>query len=546
MDLKQQIQKIVRGEVLDDAETLKLYSHDASLLEVQPALVVWPKDAADIKAVVKFVAENKTKDSRLSVTVRAAGTCMSGGSLNESIILDVCKHMNHFSVDAHSQSATVEPGVYYRDFEPETLKHDLILPCYTASKNLNALGGMIGNNSAGEKTLSYGKMENFVEELTVVLRDGNEYVFKPIPRAEALRKSHEDTLEGEVYEKLLKLIDANREILNKEKPNVSKNSAGYYLWNVERNGLFDLTRLIVGSQGTLGIVTKARIRLVPVKKMSKLCAVFLKDLSVLGKLVNKILEHKPETLESYDDATFKLAIRYFPEMLAVMKFKNVAKLMWSFLPEVGIILRNGLPKLVLLVEFAGNTEEEIDKKMLELKKDLEPFGLPFRVTASVEEAEKYWSVRRESFNLLRKHVRGRRTAPFIDDICVRPEFLPEFLPKLQKLIKEYKLISTIAGHAGNGNFHIIPLMDLKKEKERKIIIEMSDKVYTLVGEYHGSITAEHNDGLIRTPYLGKMFSEQMLGLFKQTKEIFDPANIFNPKKKVGATLKYLEEHIVKG
>lgn len=545
MDLKSEIKKLVRGEVLDDEETLVKYSHDASLLEVRPKLIVWPKDAADVKAVIKFVAENKQNNSQLSVTVRAAGTCMSGGSLNESIILDVSKHLNSFSVDPHSQSAVVEPGVYYRDFEPETLKHDLILPCYTASKNLNALGGMIGNNSAGEKTLSYGKMENYVEELTVVLRDGSECVFRPISRAEALRKSHENTLEGEIYEKLLKLIDQNRELLNKEKPNVSKNSAGYYLWNVERNGLFDLTRLIVGSQGTLGIVTKAKIKLVPVKSRSKLCAVFLKDLGVLGKLVNKILEHNPETLESYDDATFKLAVRYFPEMIAIMKFRNVTKLLWSFLPEMGIILRHGLPKLVLLVEFAANSDEEIDKKMLELKKDLEPFKLPFRVTASMEEAEKYWSVRRESFNLLRKHVRGRRTAPFIDDICVRPEFLPEFLPKLQKLIKEYKLISTIAGHAGNGNFHIIPLMDLKKEKERKIILEMSDKVYTLVGQYHGTITAEHNDGLIRTPYLGKMFSPQMLELFKQTKDIFDSANIFNPRKKVGGSLKYLEDHIVK-
>lgn len=545
MDLKQEIQKIVKGEVFDDEEKLVLYSHDASLLEVRPKLVVWPKDANDIKAVIKFVAENKANNSQLSVTVRAAGTCMSGGSLNESIILDVSKHLNKFSINPIKQIADVEPGVYYRDFEPETLKHDLILPCYTASKNLNALGGMIGNNSAGEKTLSYGKMENYVEELTVVLRDGSESVLASISRAEALRRSHENTLEGEIYEKLLKLIDQNRELLNKEKPNVSKNSAGYYLWNIERNGLFDLTRLIVGSQGTLGIVTKAKIKLVPVKKRSKLCAVFLKDLSVLGKLVNKILEHHPETLESYDDATFKLAVRYFPEMLAIMKFKNVAKLLWSFLPEVGIILRHGLPKLVLLVEFAANSDEEIDKKMVELKKDLEPFNLPLRVTASMEEAEKYWSVRRESFSLLRKHVRGRRTAPFIDDICVRPEFLPEFLPKLQKLIKEYKLISTIAGHAGNGNFHIIPLMDLKKEKERKIITELSDKVYTLVGEYHGTITAEHNDGLIRTPYLGKMFSPQILELFKQTKNIFDPQNIFNPRKKVGGTIKYLEDHIVR-
>ena len=152
-------------------------------------------------------------------------------------------------------------------------------------------------------------------------------------------------------------------------------------------------------------------------------------------------------------------------------------------------------------------------------------------------------MRRESFNLLRKHVNNKRTAPFIDDFCIKPEKMPEFLPKALKILKDHGIEANIAGHAGNGNFHIIPLMDLTKESERAKILAVSDKFYTLVGKFGGSITAEHNDGIIRTPYLGKMYSPKVLELFKKTKEIFDPQNIFNPGKKVNGSVEYLEKHI---
>lgn len=540
---------------MNDEETLKLYSKDASLFEVKPAVVVWPQDAEDIKKIVKFVAEEKRRDPEgnrdLSVTVRAAGSCMSGGSLNESIIIDVSKHLNKFEVNPEGKVAEVEPGVFYRDFEKETLEHNLILPCYTASKNLCALGGMIGNNCAGEKTLRYGKMEDYVEELTVVLRDGEEHVFKAVPRAEALKRSHEHNFEGEIYQYVMALIDRNRELISNSKPRVSKNSAGYYLWNIERNGLFDLTRLIVGSQGTLGIVTKAKIRLVPVQSKSKLVAIFLNDLSNLGDIINLILKKNPESVESYDDATMKLAVRFAPEMFKLMK-SGVIKLFFQFLPEMFMVLTGGMPKLILLVEFVGDDEALIQKQAQELDNELTPFKLKTRITKSSADAEKYWTIRRESFNLLRKHVQGRRTAPFIDDICLNPVYLPEFLPKLRKILDDAEIVYTIAGHAGNGNFHIIPLMNMQEEHNRDLITELSDKVYDLIAEYKGTITAEHNDGIVRTPYLGKMYSPEMLELFEETKKIFDPNNIFNPGKKVpapslngGGSIPYMMDHLAR-
>lgn len=559
------IKKFFFGDIHTDEETLNAYSHDASLFEVKPKIVAKPRDAKDVAELVRFVADQKSTDSSISITARAAGTCMSGGPLNESIILDVNAHMTGIK-EFKGKSVKVLPGTFYRDFEKETLKRGLILPCYTASKELCAIGGMIGNNAGGEKTLSYGKMENFIESLKVVLADGKEYEIRPLSRGELEMKMRQVDFEGNIYKKIWSLIQENTTEIAENKPKVSKNSAGYYLWNVwtpessgERgNGVFDFTKLIVGSQGTLGIVTEAKLRLVPVRKKSKLYVIFMNDLERLGDLVNEIISLSPESVESYDDDTLKLAIRFFPEMLKSMKATSLIGLFWSFIPEMFLVLRGGLPKLILLVEFVGDDEMEIDMKMKTLERRIRPFNLKSRAARNEKESEKYWTVRRESFSLLRKHIHGKRTAPFIDDVIVDPKYLPEFLPKMREILDEYNLLYTIAGHAGNGNFHVIPLMDMKDKKNVSVITEVSDKIYNLVSEYHGSITAEHNDGIIRTPYLGKMYSPKMLEIFQEIKNIFDPKNIFNPGKKVptailqngtvagkGGSKEYLEAHIVK-
>ncbi len=288
----------------------------------------------------------------------------------------------------------------------------------------------------------------------------------------------------------------------------------------------------------------------PNPKYSKLVAIFMNDMAPLGRLVDEILELKPETLETYDDKTMKLAVRFFPDFLKNKGFIGMIKFMWSFLPELFMMIRGGFPKLILLAEFSGSNQEEVNKKCVELKEKIKHFKLETHITRSEAEAGKYWDIRRESFALLRKHVAGKHTAPFIDDIIVRPEFLPKFLPELNTILGQYEITYTLAGHAGDGNFHIIPLMDFKRDDTTTIITELSDKVYDLVLRYHGSITAEHNDGIIRTPYLPKMYGEHIMQIFKDIKTIFDPKNILNPGKKIAipggmGTKEYIKNHIIK-
>jgi FAD/FMN-containing dehydrogenase len=261
--------------------------------------------------------------------------------------------------------------------------------------------------------------------------------------------------------------------------------------------------------------------------------------------VVELLKHKPEALESYDDKTLKLAMRFFPELLHILKPKNMLAMMWHLLPEIGIVLTGGIPKLVVMAEFTGDNETELDARIRAADEAMSQFKVRTRVTSTEDEEREFWVIRRESFSLLRNKVKDKQTAPFIDDFSVRPEHLPEFLPKLNAILGKYDLIYTIAGHPGDGNFHIIPLMDLRRADQRLIIPKLADEVYNLVLKYKGTITAEHNDGLIRSPYLEKMYGSQITDLFKQVKEIFDPQNIFNPRKKVGSSLEYSMDKIKK-
>jgi FAD/FMN-containing dehydrogenase len=385
-------------------------------------------------------------------------------------------------------------------------------------------------------------------EIKIVMEDGEEHTFAPINYAELQAKIAKNDFEGKLYKEIFDIVDKNYDMVKAAKPDVSKNSAGYYLWNVwdKEKDVFDMTKLICGSQGTFGMVTEAKIRLVPIKKHSEMVVVFMRNLDNLAQLTNTILEYKPESFESYDDKTLKLALRFLPEMFKIMKATNIFKLGFSFWPEALMTLTGGLPKLVLMAEFTGDDSELVHSQAKAAYDGIQKYHFSSRMVSETE-SDKYWTIRRQSFSLLRNHVHGMRTAPFIDDIIVKPEHMPEFLPKLNKILDKYTgLIYTIAGHVGNGNFHIIPLMDLHDPKAKQIIPEISDQVYTLIHEYKGSITAEHNDGLIRTPYLNQMYGEKITHLFEVTKNAFDPLNMFNPGKKVHGSLKYAMDHLVKG
>ncbi|HSW48022.1 MAG TPA: FAD-binding oxidoreductase [Candidatus Saccharimonadales bacterium] len=542
--LLEELKKTIKGEVLTDDETLMKYSHDASLFEVKPQVVVFPKDAEDVQALIKFTTKNKKDYPQLTLTGRSAGTDMAGGSINDSIIVAFQKYFNHIG-SIKNNIATAESGVFYRDFEKETLKQDLIFASYPASRELCAIGGIVNNNSGGEKSLMYGKTENFVKRTKVVLSDGNVYEIKPLNEKELNKKMEQKDFEGEVYKKLYELITKNYDVIKKAKPDVSKNSAGYFLWNVwdKEKGIFDLNKLWVGAQGTLGMLIEADLELVPVHKHREMEIIYLHDMSHLGQIIDAVLPLQPESFESYDDNTLKLALRFFPEFAKQLGLFGLIQSGLAFAPAFMQMFIGRLPKLILQIDFTGNDPEELKQKIATLREKLKPLH-PQTKIAIEDEEKRYWLVRRESFNLLRNKIRDKHTAPFIDDFVIHPGLTAEVLPQITDVIKQHpEFIFTVAGHIGSGNFHIIPLVDITNPKVRKAIPEISEKVYAIITKYHGSITGEHNDGLIRTPYLEQMYGKEIIKLFEETKNIFDPHGIFNPRKKVHGDLDYAMNHI---
>jgi FAD/FMN-containing dehydrogenase len=545
-DIKTKLLKLgFKGKVDDSDEAREFYSHDASLFEIRPSMVVMPHDSADVQTLVTLVHEQKKTHPHLSVTARSAGTDMAGGAINDSVIVDFTKHFNTISRVTATEAQT-QPGVYYRDFEVETLKHGALMPSYPASRDLCTVGGMVANNSGGEKSLEYGKVKDFVNELHVVFADGNEYVVKPLNKVQLDAKIAQNDYEGTIYKKIYELCEKHYDEIKAAKPQVSKNSMGYTLWEVwdRETGVFDLTKLIVGSEGTLGFVTDITYRLVPARPYTGLLVCFLKGLDPLGDIVNDVLKHKPATFESFDDQTLYLSLRFMPSFLKLLGVKKFIHLLISLIPD-GLMLLRGLPKLILMIEFNGQTQEEVDEKIIALRADLRKYGMAMENDDTAEKSEKFWVMRRQSFQLLRSKVKDKHTAPFIDDLVVNPEHLPEFLPKLQKIIRRHKLFATIAGHMGDGNFHIIPLMNIEKTSERRKLLPAMKEVNHLVLKYGGSLSGEHNDGLVRGPWLEAQFGKEILALFREVKHIFDAQNIFNPHKKTDSDWDYSFDHIRK-
>lgn len=534
------------GEIDDSVQARDDRSHDASLFELMPKLVVFPEDAQDVERIVQAAHKLTVKIPDLSLTARSAGTDMSGGAINDSVIMDFTRHMNRL-YKATPAYAQAQPGMFYRDFEKATLKQGALMPSFPASRELCTIGGMVANNSGGELSLRYGKIEKYINELEVVFADGKARPVRPLNKIELDKKQKQDDFEGEVYRKVFKLVDTNYDKIKAAKPKVSKNATGYNLWNVwdRDSGVFDLTQLIVGSQGTLGLVTDINLRLVKQEPYSGVLVAFLnkKNMDKLGQIINEVVAQKPTSFEAFDNYTLMLSIKFFPYFRKTLGLRGLIKLAFQLIPDA-LVLMKGIPQMVLLVEFTGESQEEVDRKIHAMHQSLRDNDL--QAMEDDDTAEKAWKfriMRRESFNLLRKKVKDKHTAPFIDDLVVPPPHLPEFLPQLREIINKYKMLATVAGHMGDGNFHVIPLMKIEDAKERAKLEPAMHEINDLVLKYGGSLSGEHNDGMIRGPWLEQMYGPEMVKLFRETKEIFDPEGLFNPHKKANADWDFSMSHI---
>ncbi len=517
------LQEHLDGEVLTSAAIRKYFSTDSSVLSVEPNMVVYPKTTNDVRKVMRFSWQLAERGHVLPVTARGQGSNQSGAAIGKGIIMTFPAHMNRLlEFDLKQNLARVQPGINYKTFQEVMHTHQRFLPPYPASLAYSTIGGAIANNSSGEKTIKYGDTRRYVDKLEVVLANGELIQTGRINKKELDRKKGQTGLEADIYRHIDGIITDNAEAIKGiGRLRVSKNSSGYALADVKRpDGSFDLTPLIVGSQGTLGIVTEAIIKIEPYSPKTQLLVAEFTDLSTAHDAITELLKLRPSVLEMVD--------RNLLEFVS----KQHANLIKNLVTDV-------LPAIVLFVEFDDMSERARKVHAKKAMKVLSKFSSRVTQTTDYDEQQKLWGIHCSAAMVVNYNEAGKSALPIIEDGVVPHEEFEAFITGVYKLFAKYRLQVALWGHAGDTNLHMLPLLDLAKMGDRQTVIKLMQEYYDLVLSLGGSISAEHNDGRLRAAFVEKQFGEEMVQVFTEVKHAFDPHGMLNPGVKLGTTLKDL-------
>lgn len=499
----------------------KYFSTDGSVFEVIPAIIVYPRNENDVRKAARFTWQLAERGRVIPMTARGAGTDQTGAALGEGIILAFPAHMHKIlELDSKSGNIVVEPGANYGKVQQTLQTHGRFLPPFPASVQYSTVGGAVANNAAGEKTIKYGSTRNYVDGVRLVLSNGEVIETKRLTKRELNKKTGLNTLEGEIYRAVDTLIEENGDLIDSLKLDVTKNSAGYNIGDVKRkDGSFDLTPLIVGSQGTLGIISEISLASEAYNPQSTLMAVFCEDIAQVEELVVELrkLSDIPSAIEMIDDNLLKFLEATNPNQL-----KDVVS--------------KPYPKAVLLVEFDDNSERKHKKAVKKAKKLFDKHGVNYRIETEEHKREDLWRIRHAVGTMIAHNDGSKRALPIIDDGIVPIEQFSKYLQSVYELFKRYDLTGAVWGHAGNANLHMQPFLDLTQIGDRQKIFRIIDEYYNLVIELGGSTSGEHNDGRLRGPYLSKLYGREAVEFFAKIKAIFDPHGTLNPGVKVGVNI----------
>ena len=535
------LERLVEGDVRFDSYSRQLYATDASIYEVTPIGVVFPKSTDDVAGVMEYCAERE-----IPVLPRGGGTSLAGQTVNEAVVLDFSRHMNDVvSVGPDARLATAQTGVYLGTLNETLAPHGLKFAPDPAWGDKSALGGAIGNNSTGAHSLQYGKTDAYVEEVEVVLADGTVTTFGEVDLEELPELADGDDLEAAIYAEVARVLEEEGDLIEEIYPDLKRNVSGYNLdWlvddarGVERGlgepdspgGVVNVAKLLCGSEGTLAIVTEATVSLEPVPEEKGM--VLLAYDTVLDAMadVAPIVEHRPAAVEVMDDVLIDLA-------------RDTAE----FAP-VTEILPDGTGA-VLVVEFYADSDEEGRRKVANLLADrcptVEPEAEPdpeeTRLTLEAEthafdaieahddeERTKVWKLRKSGLPILLSRTTDEKHVAFIEDTAVPPENLPGFVADFQEILEAHDTYASFYAHAGPGVLHIRPLVNTKTEVGLEEMESIADAATDLVVEYDGSVSGEHGDGRARTQWNRKLYGEELWETFQDLKSAFDPDWLLNP------------------
>lgn len=492
-------------EVSREPSVVEAYSRDISNFKLVPKAVFYPRNTEEVQAVVR-----QAKEDGVSVSVRAGGTCMSGGSLCTGYMLDLTKYMNAVSVDANTRTVVVGAGAYFRDIEDAAKVEGLFFAGYPSSNRICGIGGMLGNNASGEKSLRHGATGVNTLELEVVLADGS--------IATLSQKNISDAV-GKREQEIISLYQQSGAALKDAIGDVKKCASGYRLDEVVRGDMFNEIPLMVGAQGTLGIITKATLKLVPLPEHVSLLIVSAQSLEDLPEIVATAYKHNPEGLETFDKNTFARAREYLSEYAG------------RVIPYVDTNAH-----LFILVQLSEETREATDAQAAACYEALAERGYFVRAITDADDVAAAWMVRRNSFTLMKDHnEEGYKAMPCIEDVIVPLPALGMFIHELVEILERRGITYGFHGHIGDGSFRVVPIFDFRKEALVDEIFGLMDDVFALIKRLRGNMSADHSDGIIRTPFLTDFYGGELAAVFAEVKRIYDPEHLLNPGKKVGGT-----------
>jgi FAD/FMN-containing dehydrogenase/Fe-S oxidoreductase len=511
--LVQDLRRHVTGEVRFDEMTRALYSTDASIYQIEPIGVVIPRGEEDVIAVVEAASRHG-----VPVLPRGAGTSLAGQAVGRAIIIDFSKHMRDvLEVNSEEGWVRAQPGIILDELNRHLAPHGLHFAPDPSTSNRSNVGGALGNNSCGAHSIVWGKTVDNVQELRVVLSNGDVAILGPLDDERFEAKMRGDGLEGDIYRRLFAIGQADRDEILARYPKILRRVAGYNLDELVADGGLDMARFVVGSEGTLLTITEAKLRIVPRPKLKALAVLHFRELIESMEATVAVLELEPAAVELVDSMIIRQA-RTNLEYARMMDFVQDD------------------PDAILIVEVVGDSEAELDARLEMIEERMTRGGLGYAVRRLVkpEDQARVWAVRKAGLGLM-MNVRGdAKPLPFVEDTAVAPEALPEYVRRFNEIVRQHGTTAGYYGHASVGCLHIRPLINLRLQEDVDRMASIAAQVSDLVLEFGGSMSGEHGDGLARSVWNEKMFGPRLYRAFRRVKQAFDPKGIMNPGKIVDA------------
>ncbi len=504
-----ELEQIINGDVLSDSYSLGMYATDASFYQITPLAIVVPKDASDVKKAVEIARKYKLK-----ILPRGGGTSLAGQTVGEALVLDFSKYMNKIlEVNPEERWVRVQPGLVRDELNEEMARYNLHFAPDPATTSRANVGGMVGNNSSGTKSILYGKTVDHVLEAVVLLADGTEMRLKELSPEEFHEKANQKNREGEIHRSFQETIRTNNEEIKLRFPKVMRRVGGYNLDEFVYTDRWNLAKLVTGSEGTLAVTLELKLNLEPLPKFKSVVVVHFAELLESIRAVQPMLPFKPSAIEIIDRTVLRLSA------------ENLTTRQLCYFIEND-------PAAILIVEFYGDTRESVIERPQQMINALKQQGLGYSypIFPGGKEFDDVWALRRKGLGLMMGIKGEKKALSFIEDAAIPTEVLPEYIDQVLKICAKHNTEVSMYAHASVGVIHVQPLLDLRDAQDIENLKNITDETFDLVVKYGGSWSGEHGDGLVRSAYNERFFGSQLYQAFRNVKKLFDPENLMNPGK----------------